>query len=438
MENNTKTQELTQNIEYSKAEVMDAISSTSIQMIISDKYKFYFYVLNTLRKKITDAIPTAGVGLIGAETDDISDLNVMLAVNPNFYMNLNDRQRIGVLVHELLHVVNRHIITYSAYPDKELHNIAADMCINQYIDKQDLPEAGVFVDDYINKGLPLERYETTNYYYYMLKDLEEKHERGGSGGSLKDINTNEAYEHHKRYRSEELHIHKSHDGWKLTDKYGNELSEAQRKAIEEIIGSNINEIIKDAKNMGIVPAGLDVLLDELYKPAPDFAWKRMIRLFANNSKKTKIKTTMKKRSKRYGTIPGIKIQRKQHLMVAVDTSGSVSDSELSNFFAEIYHIYRAGVTITIVECDAAISKVWEYRGKAPKTISGRGGTDFNEPIELAKKLKPDGLIYFTDGECYPPKEDPNCRTMWVVTSNGASLESMKEEGFKGLMAKMNE
>ncbi len=438
MENNTEELVLKETPKYSKGEVLESMSKIAIDMIMESNYKFYFYVLNTLKKHVTLGVPTAGVSLVNGSSDDIIDFCVNFYVNPNFYMDLDENKKLGLFVHEMLHIVNRHIISNKDYSDHQLFNIAADMCINQYIKKDDLPEGGIFIDDYIAKGMPLYKHESTNYYYNMLKELEDKHERGGSGGTLSGVDTQDAYDHHKKYRNEELHIHKSHDGWKITDKYGNEIIEAHRKALEEMLGATIDEIVKDAKNMGIVPAGLEALLDELYKPAPDFAWKRMLRLFANNSKKTYLKTTMKRRSKRYGTIPGIKIKRKQHLMVAIDTSGSVPDAELSKFFAEIYHIYRAGASITIVECDAAISKVWEYKGRAPKTITGRGGTSFDEPIELAKKLRPDGLIYFTDGECYPPQGDPNCRTMWVVTSSGESIEKMKEDGFKGIMAKMSE
>ena len=53
---------------------------------------------------------------------------------------------------------------------------------------------------------------------------------------------------------------------------------------------------------------------------------------------------------------------KQKILVGIDTSGSVSDDELCEFFSELYHMYKANVSITIAECDAKINRIYEYNG----------------------------------------------------------------------------
>ena len=90
------------------------------------------------------------------------------------------------------------------------------------------------------------------------------------------------------------------------------------------------------------------------------------------------------------------------------------------FFNEIYHIYKTGTQIDIVECDAKIQRVYEFKGKREDIeVRGRGGTSF-EPVMkyLAEnKNKYANLIYLTDGECSPPATKPMKPIMWVHCSN---------------------
>ena len=43
-------------------------------------------------------------------------------------------------------------------------------------------------------------------------------------------------------------------------------------------------------------------------------------------------------SRRFPDSRGIKFKRKPHVLVGVDTSGSVSNEELEDFFSEIYYL----------------------------------------------------------------------------------------------------
>lgn len=76
--------------------------------------------------------------------------------------------------------------------------------------------------------------------------------------------------------------------------------------------------------------------------------------------------------------------------------------------------------VTIVECDADIHKIYEYKGKFDGKITGRGGTDFKPAIDYynANLNKYTTLVFFTDG--YAPLDTfkPMRQMMWVITSNG--------------------
>ena len=156
---------------------------------------------------------------------------------------------------------------------------------------------------------------------------------------------------------------------------------------------------------------------------PKIQWRQLLRLFTQSSRKTRVRNTISRPSKRYGTTPGVKIARRQNIFVAVDTSGSIEAKELELFFSEIYHIHRQGAQITVLECDTEIQAIYRFRGVAPVEIHGRGGTDFNAPIRYANEKLPDCLIYFTDGRAKAPEIRCRRPILWVVTSGGISTSA---------------
>ena len=106
------------------------------------------------------------------------------------------------------------------------------------------------------------------------------------------------------------------------------------------------------------------------------------------------------------------------MVVAIDTSGSISDEELEIFFSEINGIYKQGADITILESDAEVKRFYPYKGKIPKSVQGGGGTSFEPVMQWLKKTgrKYDGCIYLTDGFAEAPETKPSCRLLWVVVN----------------------
>jgi predicted metal-dependent peptidase len=131
--------------------------------------------------------------------------------------------------------------------------------------------------------------------------------------------------------------------------------------------------------------------------------------------------------------PGLKHKEKRHILVAVDTSGSVSTNELIEFLHEIHHISRSGTEVTLVQCDTAISHIGKFDPKKDFEIHGRGGTNFHPVTDYydANKKKYNCLIYLTDGEAPAPEK---CRgpVLWVISS-----QSQLNSDLKGLQIKLN-
>ena len=67
---------------------------------------------------------------------------------------------------------------------------------------------------------------------------------------------------------------------------------------------------------------------------------------------------------------GVKVQRLQRLLVAVDTSGSIDQKMLQEFFAEIQGTWKVGATVVLVECDEQVQRSYDCRGEPPKAVKG--------------------------------------------------------------------
>ena len=137
--------------------------------------------------------------------------------------------------------------------------------------------------------------------------------------------------------------------------------------------------------------------------------------------------TRKKLNRRYGIyFDGSRVECKLDLMVAIDTSGSITDSDLSLFFAEINKIKALGMKITICEIDTVIHKVYKYDFQ-PKLVCGRGGTDFKPFFEYVKKMgqKPNALIYLTDLEASLNFSNVSrVPTLWAITQQGGEIKDI--------------
>lgn len=184
-----------------------------------------------------------------------------------------------------------------------------------------------------------------------------------------------------------------------------------------------------AKHWGSVPGAVRAAVEqarERTKPRVD--WKRVLRLFAARSGRTKVIGTQRRESARYGTFPGTKIKRFHALAVAIDTSGSIHDDVLRVFFDEIDAIWRSGSRVHVVLCDAAVHGSFEWRGRAPASLGGGGGTAFDPVFQWLhehRSLRVDGCVYLTDGVGPAPDVKPPCPLLWVVTQEPDGLEQLK-------------
>jgi len=123
------------------------------------------------------------------------------------------------------------------------------------------------------------------------------------------------------------------------------------------------------------------------------------------------------------------------LLVAVDVSGSISSQSLSYFFGVINSAFRYGFeSIDVIQFDCGVRLVQSLKKVIRETIAvGRGGTDFQDPIDYAHENGYDGLVILTDGYAPEPKipENMHCKIIWVCEdsqSYEANHEWMEKSG----------
>ena len=384
-----------------------SLSKISKELMLKEPYYGFFLIM--LNKVWRKDLPTAGVSK--------HNINYQLAINEEFWTGLSDDHKMGLLKHELLHIAFGHLVSFSSFSNKKLANIAMDMEINQYIEASWLPEGGINIDDYTD--IQLDRKAGCRYYYDQLLRLQDEKDKNGSTG---DQNMDNLLDN---IASGDI---PDHSTWEEFE----DMSEAEKKLIEK----QVQKILQDAKEQtikkrGNVPGEIEglIVLDEVTKAK--FDWKGYLRRFTGTSTKIFTKKIRRKENYRYEDNPGLKIKMRQHMLLAIDTSGSVSNEELTEFMNEIHHIHKAGVDITIVQCDTSIRSIEPYKGKNDLKVHGRGGTEFDPVLDYynANLKKYTSLVYFTDGECYTSVK-PRNRVLWVLSERSEMNEDLPGQVIK--------
>jgi len=383
---------------------------------------FYGLFLIGLNKELSDSVATACVAKDG--------INTKLVVSPKFWETLGDGCKVAVLKHELLHIAFKHLQMFDEYEDKTLLNVAADLEINQYIQDEykDKTWDGLEIDKAPWAELKLPVKAGTRKYYELIK---KEAEQNPDGDVAKFLDAAKAANGDGEPREitlgdgTKVTVKASHEFWK---QYEN-MDEAEKKLMEKQIEHQLKDTANQVqKQRGHIPGELKELIDSLYvSEEAVIDWRAYLRRFNGMASKVFTKKTRRKLNKRFYGNPALKIKQRKNTLVAIDTSGSVSNDDLREFLSEIHHIYKTGTEITVIECDAQIGNVYEYKGQFSDDYkaSGRGGTSYEPVLDYLWEHKDrfQNLIYLTDGEC-SVSTIPCKPTLWVHCSGRSINEDL--------------
>lgn len=418
---------------------------------LMQKNPYYGFFAIGLNKEFNDSIPTLAVQRDG--------INNKLLINRNFWLNQTPNQRYGSIMHELLHIILYHLLDFDdwmkkAHGNHQILNIAMDLEVQSYVwqEGEDYLTPGVIADTFFRKYPDLPKYAGTNFYIDFLEKLKaakekQQQEQGGNqpggnkqgttknnsdGGSKPQDNSGNSPGEQKIGNRDQTLDDITKKDYSGADQLENapehkwttsELSDAIKKLMKSQLDWQIVEAAKQTlKEKGNLPGCLKEKLEKLMKPKPPvFNWKSYFRRFLGFTPDIYMKRTKRKESKRFSDAYGMNHKKKHNILVAVDTSGSISDPEYKEFFDEINYIWKAGANVHIIECDCTINKEYDYNGEYPEMAFGGGGTSFLPCVDYYNQhwKNYNTMVYFTDGCGDQENCKPLRKILWVISSNGA-------------------
>lgn len=200
-------------------------------------------------------------------------------------------------------------------------------------------------------------------------------------------------------------------------------AEQSQKLAEQRVRTKQAAAIAKAQNAGKLPGSVARLL-ELATPEVD--WKTLLRTYINDACSQDYSWSRPSR-RSVGAdadfyLPGTINDGISHLVVAIDTSGSIDPPTLSRFFSEV-EAAAADATIakiTVIYADAKVQRVDEF--ELGDTIvpnpAGGGGTAFSDTFRHVRAHCADAplVIYFTDLYVNDFGTEPSSASvLWAVT-----------------------
>ena len=201
---------------------------------------------------------------------------------------------------------------------------------------------------------------------------------------------------------------------------GEEVGEAELKALETEAKIALAQAAAQARTIGNLPAGLERMVNRILRPK--LHWRELLKRFVEETVRNDFSwMPPSRRHIHMGLyLPSLANRAPARIVVAVDTSGSVSGDELTAFAAELAEIVHASESeITVIPCDRRVGTVQHFtRQDTPFSLSfsGGGGTDFRPPFKWLEEngIAPAGLIYLTDLACRTYPEEPPFPVLWAV------------------------
>ena len=247
--------------------------------------------------------------------------------NPEFFAKLTPAERLAVLKHEFYHLIFEHVTSRKPQDiSPRTWNFATDLAINSHLDN--LPEGCLmpgkdFFEDF-PVGLSAEQYLSL----LLKKQKEHKEEQENESGE----NGGDGLPEDGQFDSHDDWSDGSTSNSSMEDQQANDIASER---IKDFIKKSAEEALKQGTSgWGSVPA--DVRREIMSRLETKVDWKKVLRYFVKTSRRADRRSTVKRVNKRYRYIhPGKKVRRQANIAISIDQSGSVSDSMLEAFFAEL-------------------------------------------------------------------------------------------------------
>ena len=206
----------------------------------------------------------------------------------------------------------------------------------------------------------------------------------------------------------------------------------------------ITDLVQSTTQWGSLPGDMVELIKKAAEGKIDY--RGALRTFRSSILSQKRRLTRMRPSRRFGFEQmGSHYDFTTRLLIAIDTSGSVGSEELGRYFRIITTFFKYGIQeidVLMFDWDVQGEPITFTEAKKSKQefkVCGRGGTNFQAPIDYVKEHPNyDGLIIITDGFAPIPEVPPFLRTklLWVIDNEPSykqNYESLRKTGRVCLM-----
>lgn len=399
-----------------------------ILLNMRDIRPFYSAVYEVINKRESDTIDTMGV-----TTNE-------LIYNRAFVDNSPISSLIFVVLHEIAHIALKHVARRENR-DPVLWNTACDLYVNAALSKEfNITPGGSTTVNGIKIIMPV------GALFVSTIDIDQDYVEAIYDGLLQQSRSNGYKTQGKgkftvgdsksARQFSYLEVELSRDP--NNNKYGgNDLCdtgadpEVKNQESDKIVTSALVRVEMSGHNAGDTPGGLLSIVREMLKSYVD--WRTLLKRYLTKALTSDSSFSNPDKRMYYtkAIYPG-QLQDGETLLknikICIDTSGSISDTDLQYFFGQVYDLAEQfKMEAELIYWDAAVQSVGSFKDYKEFTrieVVGRGGTDpsviFDYFDSNKCKVKPVVTLIFTDGyfsvDGITPKQRRKYKdTIWLMT-----------------------
>ena len=331
-----------------------------------------------------------------------------------FVKQLNDAELRFLVLHEVYHKLFRHLTTWQHLyqQDAQLANMACDFVINLKIVDDNEKDRFATMTGILEGGCYDTKYAgmDTAQVYNLLRDDQDGNEGGQGSESLPD--GGQPFDEHDWDGAEEM------------------TADEQRELAREI-----DEAVRQgALVAGKLGSGGDRDLAELLQPQVN--WREVLREFVQNTCTGSDYSTYRRPNRRYLSsgmyMPSGISEQVGELVVAIDTSGSIGQRELSAFLTEVKEICETvhPESVRLMYWDTRVCRDEKYDMHELDTLvqstkpAGGGGTDVDCVTDYIRdnNINAQAAIVLTDGYLFGGWGQWTMPVLWCVMDSGRTAD----------------
>lgn len=333
-----------------------------------------------------------------------------LYFNPAFVERLSEPELIGVLAHEVAHNAFMHH-TRRAGRDPRQWNIAADYAINGDLIAGGftLPKGALINARFAGMGAEA-------IYSALQKEASQQRPQAGQNGQAAP-----GQDSGQGATGQAQGAPGGNDPGGCGEIMDAAPDAGGQQEAESVWESRVRRAVNVAKaqNAGKIPGDLERLVETLNAPRVD--WREVLRRFIDESAQRDFSWTRPNRRHIAAGLhlPGYVPDGLNHLVVAVDTSGSVDADTLASFAGELSAALDEGGAdrVTVIYADRRVQRVDTFQAGDPLELNpvGGGGTAFADTFDYIERHAPDAsaIVYFTDLQASRFGNEPAAPVIWA-------------------------